>query len=224
MHGRIAFAARLHLCWPAHDERDADAAFVGGAFAFAEWGVVGHAGEAAVVAGEDDEGVVAELEFIEFREKAAHFIIEMLQHGEVVRDGALGGAAFIVCRSLVASGDMFRNQRLRRFQLRVRAEMGSEGEPGLAAIRFDEADDVVGDGGDGFVFVMFVAIRRTGEIEAVGVEIAFALSQGCDGVVLRDVPFAADAGRVACLAQGGCQRGCFRSHRIFRLGGAHGSK
>ena len=224
MHRHIALAACFHFARPAHEERDADAAFVGRAFTFAEWGVVGDAGEAAVVAGEDDEGVVAEFEFIEFSEKAAHFIIEMLQHGEVVRDGAFGGAAFIVCRPFVASGDMFRNQCLRRFQLRVRAEMGSEGEPGLAAIRFDEADDVIGDGGDGFVLVMFVAIRRTGEIEAVGVEIAFAFPQGSDGVVVRDVPLATDASGVARLAQGGRQRGCFRSHRILRIGGTHGCK
>jgi hypothetical protein len=224
MHRRIAHAASLHLCWPAHDERDANAAFIRRAFAFAERGVVRDAGKAAVVAGEDDEGVVAELEFIKFRQQAAHFVVEMLQHGEVVRDGALAAAAFIVCRPFEATSDMFLDQRLRRFQLRVRAEMRHKGKPRLTAIRFDEADDVVRDGGDGFILVMLVAIRRTGEVEAVGVKVTFTLPQGCDGVVVCDMPLAADTGRVARFAQVGCQCGCFWSHRIFRLGGTHGCK
>ena len=47
---------------------------------------------------------------------------------------------------------------------------------------------------------------------------------GCDGVVVCDMPLAADTGRVARFAQVGCQCGCFWSHRIFRLGGTHGCK
>jgi hypothetical protein len=175
MHRHVTLAAGLHFARPAHEEGDADAAFVGRAFAFAQRRILRHAGEAAVVAGEDHEGVVAELEFIEFCEQAAHFVVEMLQHGEVVGDGALGGFAFVVRRAFEASGDVFGDQGFGCFQLGVRAEMGSEREPGFAAIGFDEADDVIGDGGDGFVFVMFVAIRRTGEVEAVGVKVALAL-------------------------------------------------
>jgi hypothetical protein len=173
MHRHVTLAARLHFARLTHDQRDADAAFIGRAFAFAKRRVVRHAGESAVVASEDDERVLGEPKGVEFRQQAADFVVDMFQHGKVVRDGPFGGLAFIVRRPLEAASDMLRDQGLWCLQLCVRTEMSREGKPRPAAIRFDETNDVVRDGGDGFILVMLVTVCWACEVEAVGVKIAF---------------------------------------------------
>ena len=92
----VADGAGRDTAGPAEDVRHADAAFVEHALAAAQRCVVGDAAaldafalvaaDAAVVAGEDHERVVAELEFVEHGQHAADAFVHAGDHGGISRD------------------------------------------------------------------------------------------------------------------------------------------
>jgi hypothetical protein len=93
--GHVAGAAGLHLAGPGDDERDVDAAFIArclcrGVPGCCPWGRVpairaDGAAEAAVVAGEDEDRVLSEVQFLQFRPQRAHAVIDALNQRGINR-------------------------------------------------------------------------------------------------------------------------------------------
>ena len=99
-------AAGLELPGPAEETELVDSALEGRAFPALEARVIAVVLLAAVVGEEDHDGVVGQLELVEFRQQPAHVVVDVLDHGidpgEIIRVvvrshgvpvlGELGGA------------------------------------------------------------------------------------------------------------------------------------
>ena len=116
----------------ADDERHAQAAFVEVALAGAERRVVGHARvrpfrhvQAAVVAGEDDDGALAQAGGVEMGEQAADAVVERLQRRGI--------------RGFEGAGIGGHQRRPRRQERDVRVVVGEVEEERALAVRVDEA-------------------------------------------------------------------------------------
>jgi hypothetical protein len=101
-HGFGANAAGSGGAGPFDQERFPHATFVGPAFARAEWEVGGGrslgGGEAAVVGGENDDGVFVDFQLGKFFQDAADIFIEVLDHrriGRVVLNLSHGAAVVV---------------------------------------------------------------------------------------------------------------------------------
>ena len=227
---------------PTEEGGDADAAFVELAFLASEgviaggelaggvvvggvFGVVVFGGAAAVVTGEDDEGVLAELGLVEGGEEAADAVVEMHDAGGVLAgDVALDGGG-----DLVEPGLGF-------FEGEVDGGVGEvEEEVGVFFAGFDPFDGFGGDEvGDVALFFDQLAVAMPG----VGVGAFFvavvvgadAAAEGAVGVVEAvvvgapfgfgaEVPFAGEAGLVADLFEGLGEGDGFDWEAAFGLGG-----
>ena len=167
-HRDVARAAGGHDAGPADDEWDARAAFVEGALAATERRIVGEsffigrrfgalvAAEAAVVGGENDDGVVGEFEFFEAGHDAADAFVDALNHGGVggIPMRALGPLLF-------PRGDVV-GLRLNR---RVHGEMRHVEEKRPVAVATDEVHGAVGDEVGEILTGRIVGGRDGGEIE-----------------------------------------------------------
>jgi len=142
--GLVALAAGRDVAWPAHDEGDAYAAFVGAALQSAELAVVVEVGGVGssflvrtVVTGEDEHGVAGQSLFFEHLHDLAHLMVQAGDHrcelGVCLRGG-------IVARGVVALefalGQQFAAEGLqqgvvRLAQFGVRQRVGEDAEEGL---------------------------------------------------------------------------------------------
>ena len=212
-------AASGDLAGPADEAERADAAFVHGAFAGAERAGaagtgVGGIGDAvvfgAVVAGEEEEGVLGELEFVEAVEQAAdlgvevgeggaedlHLAAEVFGAGEVVFHpgavaGLVGGGGEVGINSELLGGGLEQG-------------VGEEGPgvdvEGLVAVGADEGEGFVDDelGGAGAEVGLggFVAQGGAVGVDGLGGVEAVGLRGGSAGAA-AEVPFAKVRGGVA---------------------------
>ena len=157
-HWLIADAVGLGDSGPLDEERFANAAFVGPAFAGAERQVGGGrtlgSGEPSVVGGENDDRVIVEFQLGEFVEDAADILIKVLNHRRVV--GAvlnLPHRAAVVIeelggftrRELGRLGFIFFQQSGFGLKRGVDGVVGEVNEKRLVAVLLDEADRLVGE-------------------------------------------------------------------------------
>ena len=128
-------APRLRDAGPLDDQRHADAALIIRALVGPQRGVARGVVEAAVVRGEDDDGVLLEAEFVQRGQHAAHAFIHALDHR-----GIRGFALPLGLRDLFILGDHLRLG----LQRRVDAVMREVKEERAVALVADELHRFVG--------------------------------------------------------------------------------
>ena len=214
---------------PADDEGDAGAAFVEAAFAAAEGGVVGDvaaffheafafvAADAAVVAGEDEDGVVAEVEFIKLGHDATDAFVDAGDHGGVDRVVVTGDAGL---------GFEFLYEFFLGLIGGVDTEVGEVEEEGGVFFALDEVDGFVGEevsevgvfGDVGFGVGLEVDVFAIGDEGFV--EAAFA---GVMAAAFAEVPFAEHGGGVTGGFEGLGEDGDVEGEAGDVIGGAEGA-
>ena len=204
--GNIAGASRLHLARPAHDERIARAAFVETALPAAQRRVVGHVAcfldaltlvttDAAVVAGEDEHGVVRDLQFIKQRHHAADTLVHTRDHCGI---GRVAVSADARLRFEVL------DPVLPRLMRRVHGEMRQIEEERPVLVPLDEIDRVIGEKiSEILVLRIFrLRVRLETEIHAHRDDrLVEAARGGMMLGILAEMPFAEHRGSVAGLLQ-----------------------
>ncbi len=162
----------------------ANAAFVSVAFARAEGLVVGDGFEAAVVGGEDDQGVTGEVEGFDFVEHGADGVVDTLDHGGVIGAEVFPAGGFGFVFEIV--GVVFAG-----LNGGVDGVMGHVKEEGfiVGGGVLDEIDGFVGQP-VGQVFA-FLAVGESGDL--AGIEIAF---EGMAPTAAADIDVEALRGRV----------------------------
>ena len=208
---------------PAHEAEGADAAFVHAALTGAERAGAADAGVGgvtdavvfgSVVAGEEDERIVGQPEFVEGIEQAAdlgvqvgersaedlHLRAEVLGVGVILAGPFAEGGIIRLGLEFRVDGQLFR----RRLQRGVRDERPEVDVEGLVLVGPGELDRLVdhqrrGAGAE-VGLLAFVAKRRAGGILGLGHVDAIGLGGGRTGAV-TEVPFAEVRGGVAGLLQ-----------------------
>ena len=138
--------AGLDLTGPAHDEGDADAAFVGGTFESLEKSVAVEEGGIgstllvrSVVGGEDHDGVLVQALLLEFVENLTDVGVETRDHGRKLRMGDFGAVvavAKLACELVLLAEMVLVGEEDAIFGLRefgVRESVGEDAEEGLRA-------------------------------------------------------------------------------------------
>jgi len=138
--------AGLDLTGPAHDEGDADAAFVSGTFESLEKSVAVEEGGIgstllvrSVVGGEDHDGVLVQALLLEFVENLSDIGVESGDHGRKLRMGDFGAVvavAKLACELVLLAEMVLVGEEDAIFGLRefgVRERVGEDAEEGLRA-------------------------------------------------------------------------------------------
>ena len=138
--------AGLDLTGPAHDEGDADAAFVSGTFESLEKSVAVEEGRIgstllvrSVVGGEDHDGVLVKALLLEFVENLSDIGVESGDHGRKLRMGDFGAVvavAKLACELVLLAEMVLVGEEDAIFGLRefgVRERVGEDAEEGLRA-------------------------------------------------------------------------------------------
>ena len=227
--GDAAGGGGLGDAGPADDEGDAGAAFVEAAFAAAEGGVVGDVtaffheafahvtADAAVVAGEDEDGVFAELEFVEFGHDAADTFVDAGDHGGV--NGVVVTADSRFCFE-------FFDEFLFGLVGGVDAEVGQVEEEGGVFFALDEVEGFVGEevGEVGVFGDVGLGVGLEVDVFAIGDEgLVEAAVAGVVATAFAEVPFAEHGGGVTGGFEGLGEDGDVEGEAGDVFGGAEGA-
>ena len=199
--GLVVDLAGGEFAFPVEDEGDVDTAFEGGSFGASEWligrpvdGGSAHGG-AAVIADEEDEGVIVEVGGFEGVEDLADVFVHGREHGGVGTSGFVGDA-----------GEAFESG-VGGVHRGMNSVEGDFEEEGLIFVLVDEGDgfsaDGVGEVG-GFLDDLGASEDVAGVLGEVGMgaseeaeEFVEAAFQGVKFGVGAEVPLADEAGGVA---------------------------